>query len=68
MIPFMTTQVDLKDIMVSKISQRKINTVCSYMWNLTNNKQTHRKRSDFLPEADQLTESRVEIILIYIDN
>ena len=35
-LPFAATQMDLESIMLSEISQIKINTDIAYMWNLQN--------------------------------
>ena len=35
-LPFATMWMDLEAIMLSEISQRKTNTVITYMWNLKN--------------------------------
>ena len=36
-LPFATTWIDLEDIMLNEVCQRKTNTVCyTYMWNIKN--------------------------------
>ena len=41
--PFAITWMELDGIMLSKITQRKTNTICViYMWNLRNKTEEHR--------------------------
>ena len=41
-MPFVETQIDLKIIIASEISQRKTNTTCiTYMWNLKKKNETN---------------------------
>ena len=42
-LPFATIQMDFESIMLSEISQRKVNTYdLTYMWNLKNSSQKQR--------------------------
>ena len=45
-LPFATTWMDLKSIMLSEISQTQKHIYCmiSHIWNLKNKHQIHRKR------------------------
>ena len=49
-LPFATIQMDFESIMLSEISQRKVNTYdLTYMWNLKNSSQ--KQRTDWLLPA-----------------
>ena len=48
-LPFTITWMSLEGIMLSEISQKKTDTVRSYMWNLKN--QTHKNGVDGLVVA-----------------
>ena len=43
-LPFATTWMELEDIMVSEISQRKISYVFTHMWNLRDLREDHGRR------------------------